>query len=300
MSTAELLLPDMLLIALGAVLCRTRALDHGVWDGVERLVYFVLFPVLLFDAIVQTPWHPTQTARLTGISLAVVGTGVLATQALAWWPGVDAHRLASGAQTAFRFNSYIGLAMAERLGGAAGLAWMALCIGVCVPLGNAAAVWTLARHGGHSPWASLARNPLIVGTLIGLATNLSGVPLPAAATVTLHRIGAAALPLGLMATGASLRPGRWADAPGLSAALLLVRHALLPAAALACSFAWGLAPAQRVVVVLFAALPTSSSTYVLAARMGGDGAYVAGLVTLSTLLGMIGVPGWLWVLAALG
>ena len=46
-------------------------------------------------------------------------------------------------------------------------------------------------------------------------------------------------------------------------------------------------------VVGFAALPTASSAYVLAVRMGGNGAFVAGLVTLSTLLGMVSVPLWL-------
>ena len=44
------------------------------------------------------------------------------------------------------------------------------------------------------------------------------------------------------------------------------------------------------IVVLFGALPTASSTYVLAARMGGDGGFVAGLVTVSTLLGMLSIP----------
>ena len=66
------------------------------------------------------------------------------------WPGVDARLHASGAQIAFRFNSYIALALAERLGGAQGLAWMALLIALCVPLCNVAAVWPLARHGGHA------------------------------------------------------------------------------------------------------------------------------------------------------
>ncbi len=42
--------------------------------------------------------------------------------------------------------------------------------------------------------------------------------------------------------------------------------------------------------MIFSALPTASSCYVLAARMGYDGAYVAGLVTLSTLLGMLSLP----------
>jgi len=37
----------------------------------------------------------------------------------------------------------------------------------------------------------------------------------------------------------------------------------------------------------FSALPTASSSYVLATRMGYDGSFVAGLVTLSTLLGVL-------------
>ena len=73
--------------------------------------------------------------------------------------------------------------------------------------------------------------------------------------------------------------------------------ALLPAIAIGLTAALALPPGQRTIVVLFAALPTASSAYVLAARMGGDGSYVAGLVTVSTLLGMVSVPLWLAVLA---
>jgi predicted permease len=41
---------------------------------------------------------------------------------------------------------------------------------------------------------------------------------------------------------------------------------------------------------MFASLPTAASAYVLAARMGGRGEFVAGLVTVSTLIGMASVP----------
>jgi malonate transporter and related proteins len=54
--------------------------------------------------------------------------------------------------------------------------------------------------------------------------------------------------------------------------------------------------AQQAVVVAFAAMPTASSAYVLAVRMGGNGGYVAGLVTVSTLLGMVSIPLWVAVL----
>jgi predicted permease len=94
-------------------------------------------------------------------------------------------------------------------------------------------------------------------------------------------------------------PGRLKAGPGLAAALMTVRHAVLPALAIGLTAAFALPPEQRMIVVLFAALPTASSAYVLAARMGGDGGYVAGLVTLSTLIGMLSVPLWLALLAGL-
>ena len=296
MPNALLLLPDFLLIALGFVLCRQTALDRPVWDAAERLVYYLLFPVLLFNSILKSPLQPAQTLSLAAASLAVTATGIGAAFAIGRWPGIDARRHASGAQTAYRFNSFIALALAERLGGPSGLAWMALCIALSVPLANVAAVWPLARHGGHSYGRELLRNPLILSTLAGLLANAAGLKFPDAVSTTLQRIGLAALPLGLMATGAGLRVGGLKASPGLAAALMAVRHALLPALAIGLTAVLALPPEQRLIVVLFAALPTASSAYVLAARMGGDGGYVAGLVTLSTLLGMVGVPFWLAVL----
>ena len=296
MSNALLLLPDFLLIALGCALSRLTALDRSIWEAAEKLVYFLLFPVLLFNSILKSPLQPSQTLALGAAALAVMGSGITCALAIGRWPGVDAKRHASGAQTAYRFNSFIGLALAERLGGPQGLAWMALCIALCVPLANVAAVWPLARHGGHRYGRELLRNPLILSTAAGLAANLIGLQLPEAVSTTLQRIGLAALPIGLMAAGAGLRLGGLRESPGLAAALMTIRHALLPGLAIGLTAVLALPPGQRLIVVAFAALPTASSAYVLAARMGGDGGYVAGLVTLSTLLGMISVPVWLGLL----
>ena len=299
MSNALLLLPDFLLIVLGFVLCHRSALNRPVWEAAEKLVYYLLFPVLLFNSILKSPLQPAQTVSLAAAAVCTVGAGVVIAFAIGRWPGVDARLHASGAQTAFRFNSFIGLALSERLGGPQGLAWMALCIALCVPLCNVAAVWPLARHGGHSYGRELLRNPLILSTVAGLIANLAGLKFPEAVATTLQRIGLAALPLGLMATGAGLHFGRLKSAPGLAAAFMTVRHAVLPALAIGLTAALALPPEQRTIIVLFAALPTASSAYVLAARMGGDGGYVAGLVTLSTLIGMLSVPLWLAVLAGL-
>ena len=291
-----LLLPDALLILCGFLLCRYTALNRPIWEATEKLVYYLLFPVLLFNSIVRTPLQPAETLSLAGAGVAVVLAGVALAYGLKLWPGVDARAHASGAQVAFRFNSYIALALAERLQGAQGVAWVALLVALCVPICNVAAVYPLARHGGQGLWRELARNPLILSTVAGLIANLMGLKLPEAAALTLNRIGLAALPLGLMAVGAGLRFGALRDAPRLAAALLAIRHAALPLLALGLGHGLALPAGQRVVLLTFAALPTASSAYVLAARMGGHAAFVAGLVTLSTLVGMLSLPFWLGLL----
>ena len=294
-----LLLPDFALIALGYLLCHRTALDRSVWDGAEKLVYYLLFPCLLFNAIVRNPIQPDAAAAFGASGLAVVVCGIALAYALARAPGVDARLHASGAQTAFRFNSYVALALAERLAGAPGVALQALLVSLCVPVCNIGAVWPLARHGGHGYLKELAKNPLILSTVAGLLGNLAGLQLPELASTTLSRIGAAALPLGLMAVGAGLRFGALREAPRLAAGFMAIRHALLPALAIALAVGLALPTAQALVLVSFAAMPTASSAYVLATRMGGHGPYVAGLVTVSTLLAMPGLPLALAALAAL-
>ena len=302
MSDALLLLPDFALILAGYLICHHTQLKRPVWEGAERLVYFVLFPALLFNSILRNPIALASALPLAAAGLGVVLMGVLLAYALRALPGVDAHLHASGAQTAFRFNSYVALALAERLVGTAGVAWMALLISVCVPLCNVAAVWPLARHGGQHVLGELARNPLIIATGSGLLCNLMGVTLPDLASITLGRMGAAALPLGLMAVGAGLQLGALREGPRLAAALLLIRHVLLPAWGLLLVLTLALPLGQQAVVMAFAALPTSSAAYVLAVRMGGHGGFVAGLITMSTLLAMPTLPLWMavWRLFATG
>ena len=169
MPDVSLLLPDFLLIALGALLCRFTPLDRPLWAAVERLVYHLLFPALLFTSIVRQPLQVGDLATLVTAAVAIVSVGIAVALALGRWPGVDARLHASGAQVAYRFNTYVALAVSERLTGAAGLAWVALLVAVCVPLVNVAAVWPLARQGGQGVAKELVRNPLIVATVAGLA-----------------------------------------------------------------------------------------------------------------------------------
>lgn len=294
MNIAQLLIPDFSLILCGYLICRYTMLNRPVWDHVESLVYYFLFPVLLFHSIVKSPVDLGATSSLMGAGLTMGLSGVALAYSLPYLPWlrsrIDAREHAASAQIAFRFNSFIGLALAERLAGPPGILMMAVLIGVCVPLLNVAAVWPMARHGQRGFVQSLLRNPLIIATASGLAANLLGFRMPSWLEPAVGRIGAASLALGLMTTGAGMQFVTLARAKALAAALLSIRHLLLPLIAFGLARLWRLDAAQAAVLLAFSAVPTSSSAYVLASRMGYNGAYVAGLVTLSTLLGMVSLP----------
>jgi predicted permease len=243
---------------------------------------------------VRTPLDLGASSGLIGAGLLMGLSGIALAYSVPYWPGagrhIDRREHAGAAQVAFRFNSFIALALAERLAGAPGLALVAVLIGVSVPLYNVAAVWPMARHANSGFVRALLRNPLIVATVLGLAANLAGLRIPAFLEPSFTRIGGASLALGLMAAGAGMQLGPLGRAKTLAVALLAIRHALLPLVAWGLSRLFRLDPVQSSVLLAFSALPTASSCYVLAARMGYNGAYVAGLVTLSTVLGLASLP----------
>lgn len=291
---AQLLFPDFSLIACGWLLCRYTALDRRVWDQVESLVYYFLFPVLLFHSIVRSPLDFDATSHLLSAGVGIGLTGIALAYALPFvpWIGsrIDRRDHAASAQIAFRFNSFICLALAERLAGPPGLLMIAVLIGVCVPMFNIAAVWPMARHAQTGFVRQLVRNPLIVATASGLVTNVLGLQVPPWLDPTLTRIGAASLALGLMAAGAGMQFATLARGKLLALSVLSIRHIILPLVAWALARGLRLDATQASVLMAFSAVPTASSAYVLAARMGYNGPFVAGLVTLSTLLGVASLP----------
>ncbi len=291
---AQLLLPDFSLILLGYLICRYTLLNRQVWQSVELLVYYLLFPTLLFQSILKSPIHFQQASGLIGAALLLGVFAIALAYCLPQMPvlgkHIDRRDHAAAAQIGFRFNSYIMLALSERLLGTPGLLMMAVLIGICVPLFNIAAVWPMSRGSQQGFIGSLVRNPLIVATIAGLICNFLGMRIPALIEPIFTRIGSASLALGLMAAGAGLQLGELRRNKALTVSILSIRHLIQPLMAFGLAKAFRLDSAQTIVLILLSASPTAPSAFVLAARMGFNGPYIAGLVTLSTMLGVVSLP----------
>jgi malonate transporter and related proteins len=292
-SLLALLAPDFGLIALGFVLARWSGWPQSLWDGVERITYFVLFPTLLFYANARAQLDLGAAAPAVGAALvamlAAIGAAALAKPLFRPSDAV----FGASFQCGFRFTAYIAFALAARLHGEAGTALMAVVIGIVVPVVNVAAVAALARVKGGGMARELATNPLILACAGGVLYGSLGLPLPEFAQSMMSRMGAASIVLGLIAVGAALKLQAPFQYGALVPYLLAVKLMLCPAIALASARWFGLSPLATSVVVVWAALPPASTSYILAQRMGGDGRIAAALVSLATVVSVATIPLWI-------
>ena len=293
MSAALLILPNFALIVLGLALARRFGYGRGFWEGAEKLVYYVLFPALLFRALALAHIEPAQAGWLVAAACAFTLAGFALSLLARPLFGLDPALAAAGSQCGYRFNTYIGLAIAGSLFGAEGVALAALLLGVMIPLANFLAVAVLARHSERGFLAELARHPLVVSSLAGFAWNVAGLPLPGFADQTLGLLGQTALPLGLLCVGAAMRIERGQGPAAAHAWWLAVKLAIVPAIAWGLAKGLGIGGTQAQVLVLCAALPTATNAYILAVRMTGDGRAVAAQITLGTVLSMASLPAWM-------
>ncbi len=293
MNSAFLLLPDFLLILLGFLLVRYTSLHKDIWTGAEKLVYYLLFPALLFNSINQTRFDWSGTSTMVLVAASAFFSAMLLGYISQWFFKANHKSWASGFQTSFRFNSYIAFAAAGRLAGEEGVALMALISGCLVPIANAAAVWALAKHSETHLLKEIGKNPLIIATVLGLGSNLLGLTMPDYIAMSLQRLGAASIALGLLSVGAGLMWIENKKDGALIAYWTTVKLMIAPAIALTVGRLMDLPPAQLTIVVLFGALPTATSAYVLANRMKGDGPLVAACISVMTLLASLTLPIWL-------
>lgn len=291
--------PLFALILAGHVLRRCGFPSAEFWPGAERLNYFILFPALLFNSLAEAPLDSAALPRVM-LALGLVYTAawllLLVLRRLRGWP---ASRFGVLVQGSLRFNTYIGLATVAALFGSEGLALFAVLLALSVPLVNILSVHALTAQGAVSvrSWLiALLKNPLILACLLGGAFNLAGGSLGGGLDSLLGLLAAASLPLGLLCVGAALEPRNLLGETGTLLVNSLVRLLVIPASAWLLISLLGMPAMETAILVLFFALPCAPTAYVLTRQLGGDGQLMAGIITLQTLLAMLFLPAWLYLL----
>jgi malonate transporter len=293
--TVRALVPVVLLIALGYALKRSMITAESFWSEAERLSYRVLLPALFLHSLATADIDDLPVGAMAGAliaSTAAVAVLVIACKPLMRLKG-DA--FTSVFQGSIRFNNYIGVSIAAGLFGTKGVAFAAVCNAAIVPTVNVLCVLVFAWFGTARVHFSgivkqLVTNPLILACAGGILLQTVGLSLPPGIEPALQALGAASMPLGLLCIGAALRFGAarsWV-APILTSSS--AKFALMPTATFLAAQLFGLGSHALTIAVLFQALPTASSSYIMARQLGGDAPLMAGITATQTLLGIAAVP----------
>ncbi len=289
------ILPVALLIGLGSVLRRAPGLGDAFWAGAERLCYLVLLPALLVTGLATADLAAVPVGRMAGaiiLSLVLVGAGlVLLRPAMA----IDGPAFTSVFQGGLRFNTYIALAVAAGLHGGPGVALAAVATAAIVPTVNVLSVLVFARFGTARPTLAgtakaLATNPLILACIAGLALQALAVPLPGILVAAGRSLGQASLAVGLLCVGAAFRPGPLRDGAGAAAIASAAKFVVLPLCVWLACRGLGVTGTPADVALLFSAMPTATSSYILARQLGGDAPLMAGITTAQTILSAATIP----------
>lgn len=209
MTALLVLVPLFLLVAAGYALRSTGFLPEEFRPAMERLAYWVCFPALIVSNLATASFAEFPILPVAG---ALVG-GVCISAALALFLaprlGLVDGQASAALGASLRPNIYMGAAGAMVLSSDYGLTLAALILLVLMPLVEAlcAGHASLASQGdvrARSAVPAIIGNPLILAAAVGVTLNKTGVFLPPWLFGSLEMAGNAALPLGLIALGASL------------------------------------------------------------------------------------------------
>lgn len=294
--------PAFALLALGALLKRRLLRDDAVWAGMERLIYWVLLPSLIVGALAPLDLATLPLGRIAVAIWLALGTGTLVSILLARVMGHGHAAMTSVVQGGIRFNNLMGFAIVGALFGAEGNGFGAVATGVIVPFVQVVVTLLFAFGTDRGPpkpttvIRNLLLNPLLLAVGIGFGIAALG-GLPPGLAPTVQSLGRASVAIGLLCVGAALSLDSFTDRVGTQAATGVIKLIVMPAMTWGLCLLLGVPPLLTAVAVIFMALPTAATSYVMARALGGDAPLMAAITTTEHIAAVVTLPVWVVLVA---
>lgn len=302
-------MPVFLMMVLGFFLRRIGLIDDGFASKLNKLVFNITLPVLLFHQLGTTDFVHAWDSRFVLFCFVVTAVTIALVWFLSSWIKSLPER-GEFVQAAYRSSAAIlGIAYMQNMYGNASMAPL-MIIG-SVPLYNILAVIVLTLTAEtvepankdqlfRKTFVSILKNPIILGVVFGLLWSLSGLSFPHIMDKTLVDIGSVSTPLGLLAMGASVDLTKVSGA--MKDSLIAVFIKLFGCCILFLPLAvWmGFRGAQLVAILIMLGSPTTVSSYIMARNMGHEGVLTSNSVILATIFSSFSLTMWIWLLRSMG
>lgn len=287
------LFPVVVLIFLGCVLKKRGLTTATFLQTSDKLVYYIFFPVMLFWKIGGASYESGIDWSLCFAGLfALIIMFVLSLLMIAVFRISD-FQAGSFAQSCYRFNTYIGVAVILNSLGVEGIKHFGLLIGIAIPIINVVAVTTLIWFSqesmpmgerGKIVLKALLSNPLIIGCVSGIIYSRSFSGYPQFIDNSLSLLSMVTLPLALISIGGSLSFAGIRQHLPVSLLAASAKLVIFPLVGYSSLKIFGVTGTPFLVGMIFFALPTSTAIYVLSSQMQSDTELASAAILLSTLL----------------
>jgi malonate transporter and related proteins len=309
MQVADLVLPVFAIIVTGWLAGWLGYISRSLADGLVHFAYNVAMPALLVVTIAQEPARNLLEWRF----LFAFGGGSMLCFALVFLVVRMAlgHDLASstmqGMTAAMTNTGFVALPVLHSIYGQPAVLPAAIATVFVAAVMFPVTVILLesggrGAHGAVRPAVLVKQillNPMVLSTLIGLAWAITGLPIPVPLKAYLNIFAAALTPCALFAIGLGLSVDGVRANLTASIALAAIKLVIMPLLVYGLCVASGLDPFYTIAAVICAAVPTAKTAYILAGAYKVEESLVAATVSITTLLSVATLLGWLYALQGL-
>ncbi len=307
----KITLPNILLMLLGLVMQKKRAINQSFVETATDMVFNYCLPCLLFFSILKSEIDFSSQLNLIGAGLIVTFSLFLLAEWFAYFFVADPRDKGVFTQGVFRSNMAImGLATVANAYGDKGVSVGAVYMGIITIVYNILSVITLSRsdapkgsfwHQVLSITKKIGQNPLIIALVAAFVYKFSGLPMPPQVIVkTGELLAAVALPLALICAGATLDLKAMFSTSGVSMQASIARIIVAPLTAIVIGWLFALSPIQMGVLFLMVASPVAAASYVMARSMGANDVLAANILGFTTVFSMLSIAVGMVVLRTLG
>lgn len=299
-------IPIFLIMALGCLARRLGAINRADVPKLNRLLFRYFMPVMLFYNIYTSDLSSAVQPKL----LIFAAVGVFVEYLLAFGYVMltekDSAKRGVKIQGIYRSNFVIiGLPLATALVPGADVGPVVVLIAVVVPMFNAIAVITLEMFNGNRPkplhiLADVCKNPLILGTVVGIALRLLNIELPAALLSTIKQIGAATNPMMLFMLGAFFQWGGIHKYIKDLIEVCLGRLVVMPGIFLTAAYFLGIRGIAFAGMIAIFGSATAIASFTMVQQMGGDDELAGDIVVATSALCCFTMFAWSLIFKSLG
>lgn len=283
----NILFPSIALIGLGFYLFQSKTLDEKFWNGAEKLNYYILFPSLLFSSLAQANINMGNIHDILSVIFIVMFLMIASIYLLAYIQKSPVSETGVYVQSLIRFNTYIGLSIATTLNNPEIKSILVNILAIAIPFVNVVSILSLTPKNQlnfKNIGLSLIKNPLISSCVLGIAFNLFNIPIWSGFVGLLNAFSSSSLMLGLLCVGTAIQLNSIREY--LSKALLIsfLRLLIMPLIAWLCMIFFQLSHEVTIAIIIFFAIPTASSAYILTKLLKGNYQLMASVISLQTIL----------------